>query len=209
MELFLTIAITHFIALLTPGADFFLILKTVIQSSKTVARYTCAGIAFGNANILIVIYYSLFLMGRMNADLLILLKWLGVMYFAYLTIQCFRLAHSVKIANNHTEYHIKKHRKNSELKAFLSGLLSSLLNPKNLMFYTVLVILIYPQFSVVQNALVCFWMVGLVLIWNLTIVQLIGSSIYLSWLNRHLHHLYYLAGFAFLLFMLALILYSR
>lgn len=207
MELFLSIAITHFIALLTPGADFFLILKTLIQSHKKAARFTCAGIALGNAIILISIYLSLFIIGQVNTALFILMKWLGVVYFAYLAFQCFRLAQSAQRVNQLAEQRVDQLQKYVELKAFLSGLLSSLLNPKNLMFYSVLVILIYPQYDFVQNALVSFWMVGLVLIWNLAIVQLISSSIYLSWLNRHLQHLYYLAGFSFLLFMLVLIMY--
>ncbi|ENX57586.1 MULTISPECIES: LysE family translocator [Acinetobacter] len=207
MELFLTIAITHFIALLTPGADFFLILKTLIQSQKKAARFTCAGIALGNAIILISIYLSLFIIGQVNTELFILMKWLGVLYFAYLAIQCFRLAQSTQRVNQLAEQCVDQLQKHAYLKAFLSGLLSSLFNPKNLMFYSVLVILIYPQYNFAQNALLCFWMVGLVLIWNLAIVQLIGSSIYLSWLNRHLQHLYYLAGCSFLLFMLVLIMY--
>ncbi|WP_343621573.1 LysE family translocator [Acinetobacter proteolyticus] len=207
MELFLSIAITHFIALLTPGADFFLIVKTLMQSQKRAARFTCAGIALGNAIILISIYLSLFIIGQVNTELFILMKWLGVVYFAYLAFQCFRLAQSAQRVNQLAEQRIDQPQKHAYLKAFLSGLFSSLLNPKNLMFYSVLVILIYPQYSFVQNALLCFWMVGLVLIWNLAIVQLIGSSIYLSWLNRHLRHLYYLAGLSFLLFMLVLIMY--
>ncbi|WP_332605503.1 LysE family translocator [Acinetobacter sp. ESBL14] len=207
MELFLSIAITHFIALLTPGADFFLILKTLMQSQKKAARFTCAGIALGNAIILISIYLSLFIIGQVNTALFILMKWLGVLYFAYLAFQCFRLAQSAQRVNQLAEQRVDQPQKYAELKAFLSGLLSSLLNPKNLMFYTVLVILIYPQYDFVQNVLVGFWMVGLVLIWNVAIVQLIGSSIYMSWLNRHLRHLYYLAGISFLLFMLILLMY--
>ena len=207
MELFLTIAITHFIALLTPGADFFLILKTLLESQKKAARFTCAGIALGNAIILISIYLSLFIIGQVNTELFILMKWLGIVYFAYLAIQCFRLAQSAQRGNELAEKRVHQPNKNAYLKAFLSGLLSSVLNPKNLMFYSVLVILIYPQYNFVQNTLLCLWMVGLVLIWNLAIVQLIGSSIYLSWLNRHLRHLYYLAGLSFLLFMLVLIMY--
>ncbi|MCH7389501.1 LysE family translocator [Acinetobacter dispersus] len=207
MQLFLTIAITHFIALLTPGADFFLILKTLLESQKKAARFTCAGIALGNAIILISIYLSLFIIGQVNTELLIFMKWLGVVYFAYLAIQCFRLAQSAQRVNELAEKRVHQPNKNAYPQAFLSGLLSSLLNPKNLMFYSVLVILIYPQYNFVQNTLLCFWMVGLVLLWNLTIVKLIGSSIYLSWLNRHMRHLYYLAGFSFLLFMLVLIMY--
>lgn len=205
MELFLTIATTHFIALLTPGADFFLILKTMLQNRKIAARYTCAGIACGNAIILIVIYYCLFLMGQVNTQLLFVMKYFGAIYFAYLAVQCFRAAYSLRIHGDIWIGAVEAQLVHYAWKHFLLGLLSSLLNPKNLLFYSVLVILIYPQYSFIENVLVCVWMVGLVLLWNLGLVKLIGSTIYLSWLNRHLHYLYILAGISFICFMLVLI----
>lgn len=205
MELFLTIAVTHFIALLMPGADFFLILKTLLQSQKVAARATCFGIALGNAIILVVINCSLFVIGAVKTELLIGMKWLGAFYFIYLAVQCFRSARFSQIILGQSESTSSVQQNENLFKSFLLGLLSSLLNPKNLMFYSVLVILIYPQYNFVQNFLVCSWMVLLVLIWNLSIVQFMSSNIYLSWLNQHIHHLYYLAGTSFLFFMLVLV----
>ncbi|ENV37431.1 hypothetical protein F959_01554 [Acinetobacter venetianus RAG-1 = CIP 110063] len=205
MELFLTIAVTHFIALLMPGADFFLILKTLLQIQKVAARVTCFGIALGNAIILVVIYCSLFIIGAVKTELLIGMKWLGAFYFIYLAVQCFRSARLSQIIRGQSENTSYVHPNENLFKSFLLGLLSSLLNPKNLMFYSVLVILIYPQYNFVQNFLICSWMVLLVLIWNLSIVQFMSSNIYLSWLNQHIHHLYYLAGTSFLFFMLVLV----
>jgi len=64
MELFLTIAFVHFMALLTPGTDFFLILKTLIQSDQKSTNFVCIGIALGNFLILVGIYLSLFFAGK-------------------------------------------------------------------------------------------------------------------------------------------------
>ncbi len=205
MEIFLTIAVTHFIALLMPGADFFLILKTLLQSKKVAARATCFGIALGNAIILVVIYCSLFVIGAVKTELFIGMKWLGAFYFIYLAVQCFRSARLSQIIRGQSESTSSVQQNENLFKSFLLGLLSSLLNPKNLMFYSVLVILIYPQYNFVQNFLICSWMVLLVLIWNLSIVQFMSSNIYVSWLNQHIHHLYYLAGTSFLFFMLVLV----
>lgn len=206
MELFLTIVVTHFIALLTPGADFLLILKTLMQSKIKAARLTCMGIALGNAIILLVIYCSLFLLGKVSTELLVVMKWLDVVYFAYLAVQCFRAARSVHGLSN-TELELDTEPpKQAQFRHFLLGLASSLLNPKNLMFYSVLLILIYPQYNVVQNILVCGWMVGMVLIWNLAMVKLMSATMYLSWLSQQMHYLYYLAGGSFIFFMLALML---
>lgn len=206
MELFLTIVVTHFIALLTPGADFFLILKTLMQSKIKAARLTCMGIAVGNAIILLMIYCSLFLLGKVNTEILVAMKWLGVLYFAYLAVQCFGAARSAQIIPNTELEDVAASQNKAQFTHFLLGLGSSLLNPKNLMFYSVLVILVYPQYNFLQNFLVCVWMVGLVLIWNLAMVKLMSATIYLSWLNQHIHYLYYLAGSSFIFFMLVLIL---
>jgi threonine/homoserine/homoserine lactone efflux protein len=56
MELFIVIAVTHFVALLSPGPDFFLILMTALNSGQRRARYTVFGIVVGNAFILALIF---------------------------------------------------------------------------------------------------------------------------------------------------------
>ncbi len=55
MELFIVIAVTHFVALLSPGPGFFLILMTALNSGQRRARYTVFGIVAGNAFILALI----------------------------------------------------------------------------------------------------------------------------------------------------------
>ena len=60
MELFVIIAFTHFIALLSLGPDFFRILTTLLRHGRSAARLVCVGIALGNACILMVIYAGLF-----------------------------------------------------------------------------------------------------------------------------------------------------
>ena len=56
MELFIVIAVTHFVALLSPGPDFFLILMTALNSGQRRARYTVFSIVVGNAFILALIF---------------------------------------------------------------------------------------------------------------------------------------------------------
>ena len=60
MELFIAIAITHFLALLSPGPDFFLILSTLLRQGQRSAKMICLGVATGNAFIILMIYLSLF-----------------------------------------------------------------------------------------------------------------------------------------------------
>lgn len=51
MELFIAIALTHFIALLSPGPDFFLILTTLLRHNRNAAILVCCGVALGNASL--------------------------------------------------------------------------------------------------------------------------------------------------------------
>lgn len=204
MELFLTIAITHFLALLAPGPDFFLILKTLMQGRKSAAKSVCIGIALGNTIILVVIYSCLFLMGKVDATIFLYLKWIGALYLSYLAYQCFSAARlSMPKISNLDQVDIIQH-KTSLWKNFIQGLCSSILNPKNLMFYSTLILLIYSEYNVFQNVLVSVWMVALVLLWNLSIVQLLSLKFYLQWLNQHIRHLYFLAGICFLMFSILL-----
>jgi len=85
MELFIVIAVTHFVALLSPGPDFFLILMTALNSGQRRARYTVFGIVVGNAFILALIFTLLGWLGHIHASVLILLRGLGVAYLLYLS----------------------------------------------------------------------------------------------------------------------------
>ena len=49
MELFLLVAGSHFLALLLPGADFFLIVRLAARSGWRACVGLCTGIAMGNA----------------------------------------------------------------------------------------------------------------------------------------------------------------
>ena len=164
MELFLTVVITHFIALLTPGVDFFLILKTVIQAQKKSAQWVCLGIASGNAVIILAIYFSIYLLGKFNTSLLTYIKYLGSIYLTFQCFEALRRHHAFEQADNHFDNAMNQ---NSKLKNYNLGLFSSLLNPKNILFYSTLIILIYSRFGFIQNLMLCIWMVSVVLLWNL------------------------------------------
>jgi len=204
MELFFTIVLTHFIALLTPGVDFFLILKTLMQHNKYSAQAVSLGVALGNAVILCSIYLSLFLVGRVNTVLLDYLKYFGAFYLAYLAFQCFYAARVAHFEPSHIAQPIETSNKINWLKNLSLGLSSSLLNPKNIMFYVTLVVLIYPKYNFIQNTLVCIWMITVVLLWNLGLIQLLSFKIYMVWLKKYLQYLYNFAGICFLIFSIML-----
>ena len=206
MELFLTIAFTHFIALLTPGVDFFLILKTMMQGGKRAAKYVCVGIFCGNVVILFTLYFSLFLLGKLNTDILVYLRYFGACYLIYLALQCFKALKIKDEIQPKIDQNRVKTTNKSFFRNFILGLSSSLFNPKNIMFYTTLVILIYSEYTFIQNLLVCIWMAVVVLFWNLGIVQLLNQKFYADYLNRNVRYLYGISGVCFAIFALILLI---
>ncbi|MBK0063065.1 MULTISPECIES: LysE family translocator [unclassified Acinetobacter] len=196
MELFLAIAITHFIALLSPGPDFFLILTTLLARNKIAAKQVCLGIALGNAIILLAVFSSWYLIGKMDVLTLTYLKWSGVGYLLYLSFLCFRYANS-KIEIIQVQPSLSHFR---GLKQILLGLQSSLLNPKNILFYSSLTLLVAEKFNVYQKIIVSVWMVMVVLLWNLFLVRLLSFDQWQTFLSSHSKWIYYVSGICFVIF---------
>lgn len=193
MELFFAIAVTHFVALLSPGPDFFLILTTLLARNKVAATQVCLGIALGNALILLVVFSSWYLLGKMDILTLKYLKWGGACYLFYLSFLCFRYAHR-KIEMVQPQATVKHF---FALKQILLGLQSSLLNPKNILFYSSLTLLVSEKFNVYQKIIISVWMVMVVLIWNLFLLRLLSHERWMVALRRHSKWLYYLSGLSF------------
>ena len=202
MELFIVIAVTHFVALLSPGPDFFLILMTALNSGQRRARYTVFGIVAGNAFILALIFTLLGWLGHIHAYVLMLLRGLGVAYLLYLSMQCFRYKHHENVdvqAHDSTPHQTK-------ILCFTQGLQSSLLNPKNMMFYSSLILLVYSKFDVYTLLLMSLWMVTVVLIWNLLLLKLLSWKRWNHFLTQRLNWLYKMSGCCFAFFALVLLL---
>ncbi|MFW1743191.1 LysE family translocator [Acinetobacter johnsonii] len=199
MELFIVIAVTHFVALLSPGPDFFLILMTALNSGQRRARYTVFGIVAGNVFILALIFTLLGWLGHIHASVLMLLRGLGI---AYLSIQCFRYKYHENVdvqAHDSTPHQTK-------ILCFTQGLQSSLLNPKNMMFYSSLILLVYSKFDVYTLLLMSLWMVAVVLMWNLLLLKLLSWKRWNHFLTQRLNWLYKMSGCCFGFFALVLLL---
>ena len=199
MELFIVIAVTHFVALLSPGPDFFLILMTALNSGQRRARYTVFGIVAGNAFILALIFTLLGWLGHIHAFVLMLLHGLGV---AYLSMQCFRYKHH---ENVEVQAHDSTPHQNRIL-CFTQGLQSSLLNPKNMMFYSSLILLVYSKSDVCTLLLMSLWMVAVVLMWNLLLLKLLSWKRWNHFLTQRLNWLYKMSGCCFASFAIVLLL---
>ena len=204
MELFFVIALTHFMALLSPGPDFFLIITTLLRKGKKSAHWVCIGIVLGNTLILMAIFGSLFLLGKINVAILKYIQLGGAIYLIYLAYLCFLYAKTpIEFDSKPVQTIHQSHRISTNIRL---GLQSSLLNPKNIMFYGSLILLIDQDFNAVQKVLLSTWMIGVVLIWNLLILKLISHKKWINWLKAKSQWLYYISSACFLFFSMVLVL---
>lgn len=210
MEVFLVIAFTHFLALLSPGPDFFLILTSLLQKGRRYTYGIVLGITLGNALILAGCLFSFMLLGNLSSILLLIFKWLGALYLAYLSFLCFNAARST-VLNFSTDVNNLSDQakdKRNKIKSLVLGLQSSLLNPKNIMFYSSLMLLIQQEFSLFQKLLMSIWMTGVVFGWNLLLVRLLRQERVLAQIKRSARGIYYCSSLAFIFFAVLLVAYS-
>lgn len=210
MEVFLVIAFTHFLALLSPGPDFFLILTSLLQKGRGYTYGVVWGITFGNALILAACLFGFMLLGDLSSSILTLLKWLGAAYLAYLSFLCFKAARSSVLSFSTEDNNLSDQAnfKQNKIKSLMLGVQSSLLNPKNIMFYSSLMLLIQYKFSLIQKLLMSTWMVGVVLGWNILLVGLLAQGWVLDKIKRSATGLYYCSSIAFIIFAVLLITYK-
>lgn len=177
---FLALALAHFVALLSPGPDFFLLMGYVARYRLRGSAGLCIGIAAGNG-----LYILLVIMGwsalRQFAWLSTLIELSGALYLLWIGSHLVR-SRPQTLALNETHERCPSLRKQ-----ILLGLGSALLNPKNALFYQALMTaLLGPDVTLLQQATCGVWMVMVVLVWDFALVSLMGLPAVQRKLSRSL-----------------------
>ncbi len=167
---FLVIAGAHFLALLSPGPDFFLIVRSAVINGARVASGVCVGIALANG-----VYIGLAISGvavlQEVAGLFTVLKWAGCAYLAWLGWRFL----SVRGEALTPDLRDVGRQGGNWWRECRVGFLSGILNPKNSLFYASLFSLGFERgtsFGVQLGYGV--WMFCAVLIWDLCIARAAG-----------------------------------
>lgn len=174
--IFVTVAIAHFLALLSPGPDFVLVVKSAIKNEGKNAIGVALGIASANA-----LYISLCLIGvgsilATSVTLMILLKIIGGLFLIYLAVQA--LLASKSSYNNVvlSESASETANKSTFLKEFITGFMSGILNPKNLLFYlSLFTVVLTPDVGFAFKLGLGIWMTMVVFLWDLAIIYLLST----------------------------------
>jgi len=166
------IATAHFLALLSPGPDFFLILQAALRLPLRYAISVCAGIAAANGVYLIVAVLGLEAVREMRT-LMQVMKFLGGGYLIYIGIMLLRAPRrAIDAGNPVTALHVPGMRRQ-----FAVGFLSAIFNPKNAIFYlSLFTVMVAVETGLEIRILYALWMVGVVFVWDMIVAMAVGNA---------------------------------
>ncbi|SDI88180.1 Threonine/homoserine/homoserine lactone efflux protein [Pseudomonas flavescens] len=173
MHQFLIIAVAHFLALLSPGPDFFLVARTSLSAGWRVASGACLGIALANGLFIVAAFSGVSVLQPGSVPF-IALQVSGSLYLLYLGALFIRHAGSsvLQAAEGGAPA-----RQITWMQAAGMGFLSGILNPKNALFYVSLASMLGGSHSSAGWKLFYgVWMFGVVLGWDLLVALAIGNK---------------------------------
>ena len=190
LQQFLMVAAAHFLALLSPGPDFFLVARLSMAAGWKSATGACLGIALANG---VFIFAAFAGVSALHADsaVFITLQLAGCGYLLYMGVMFIRHAGSSALGPVAAEGAPATRGRGQWWRGLGMGLLSGLLNPKNALFYVSLASLVSADTSPGWKLFYGLWMFAAVLLWDLLVALAIGNqrvlrrfSQVLPWLER-------------------------
>ncbi|WP_423732688.1 LysE family translocator [Hafnia paralvei] len=197
MQQFLFVAAVHFLALMSPGPDFFLVARTSVKAGWRHAAKVCLGIAIANG-VFIFAAFSGMTFFHPDSISFILIQLAGCIYLLYIGQLFIRFAGTSPIVrhNDRKSCCLTKPTDGSgHYREFCMGFLSGILNPKNALFYVSLATLIGGSHTAISLKVIYgVWMFSIVLLWDLLIAIFIGNRRVLQYFSRILPCLERISG---------------
>ncbi|WP_413112110.1 LysE family translocator [Thaumasiovibrio sp. DFM-14] len=195
---FPALVLAHFVALLSPGQDFFLIVAHSIRHKLKGSRFICLGVALGNA-----VYIGVAIVGwtsiRDSKVIYSLVEVIGGLYLLWLGTAL------LKSKKRDAELHVGQLAMPSAMKQLMLGLNSALLNPKNALFYMSLMTVILGSDVTLTQQISCgLWMFLAVLFWDLFIASMISQPRVQRPLSGYIHIIERTAGLVLIFFAMTL-----
>ncbi len=159
---FILVASAHFLALLSPGPDFFLILQASLRISLPGVISLICGIVTANAIYIGVAVAGVQTFKEMEV-LFLVMKYLGGAYLVFLGVMLLKtprreVAASVSDSDDYT---------GKLTHQYSIGFLSAILNPKNIIFYlSIFTVMVSRSTPSTLRILYGLWMCGIVFLWD-------------------------------------------
>lgn len=191
---FLLVAAVHFLALLSPGPDFFLVARTAIKAGWRHAAHVCLGIAAANGVFIIAAFSGIALLQPDSLSFSVI-QMAGCAWLIYIGQLFIRFAGSASLTPQPVAINPRESLAaavSGPLREFGMGFLSGVLNPKNALFYVSLATLLGGAHATAGLKIFYgLWMFSIVLVWDLLVAIFIGNgavlrafSQFLPWLER-------------------------
>lgn len=187
---FALVASTHFAALLSPGPDFFLLIRAALLRGRRHADGCASGIALANLMSMAVVLAILGLLPEVARQAGRIVQMLGGVYFVWLGLQALLTRRELEIPRA-----AGLPGSGGFCRGLREGFLASSLNPKLPIFYSGLFGLLGPfRLPGWALALCVLWMGAVVLFWDLALVRLLDRRRWRAWLQRRVRVLDRLCG---------------
>ena len=180
-EQFWMVAGAHFLALLSPGPDFFLIAQTALAQGWRRASGICLGVAVANG-VFIALALGGFSALRPDSVWFSLLQWGGCLYLAWLGSRLWRSSATPLLLPQKGQQ--RPPAATGWFTGLRMGLASGLLNPKNALFYASLFSLLAGTEKEIQ-VFYGAWMFFAVLGWDLLVAIAMGHPAVVLRFSQH------------------------
>jgi threonine/homoserine/homoserine lactone efflux protein len=206
VQQFLIVAAAHFLALLSPGPDFFLVARTSMAAGWQMATGACLGIALANGVFIVAAFGGVSIF-HPDSVAFVAIQLSGCLYLLYVGGLFIRHAGSSSLA----QVACNSGRQSSSGRLWWHGagmgFLSGILNPKNALFYVSLASMVSSvPISGAWKITYGVWMFGVVLLWDILVAVAIGNRLVLHRFARALPWLERVSGGVLILLAVVVIL---
>lgn len=197
---FLLIASAHFLALLSPGPDFFLLMQAALRLPLRYGLAISGGIATANGLYLLLAVAGIEVVKEFES-LMLSLKYAGAAYLLFIGIMLLRSPKQT-LENSTGNGLLRTHHLGRQ---FMLGFGSAILNPKNAIFYlSLFTVMVSETTGFATRCLYALWMVSIVFFWDCGVVLLIGRPAIRARLGNTIFYIEKLSGCALACFGLIL-----
>jgi len=159
---FLMLTLIHFLAVISPGPDFAIVLRQSISFGRKTAIITSLGIGAGIAIHVIYTLLGIGLLISQSAYLMLSAKVLGATYLTYLGINLLRS----KASKEQPSSIETDDNKEDQKKAFMIGFMTNVFNPKaTLFFLAIFSTIINPDTPLAIQSIYGVWIVVTTAAW--------------------------------------------
>lgn len=172
-----TVVVAHFIALVSPGPDFLLVVRSAVRNTKSKALGVAFGISAANG-----VYITLCIVGvgavlATSLVIMTILKIVGGLFLVYVAYQAIRSKRSDYSFISEENAQAKPLESNSFWKEFLTGFVSGISNPKNILFYLSLFsVVLTNEVGIWFKIGLGIWMTVLVFLWDAFIIFVLSQN---------------------------------